>query len=234
MKKQSLLTFGLLCLLSLFSLHSQSIKAAIIQDSDYKLVDFYQILSERSGVKIQQVPLLRQEIENALEAGIVDIAILPDTQRTSEVSLIQTPAFGKTYVLLGESGLVINQYNLVDLKTVAVFMDDEQLLGSELIDKFSIEPRIQKARHYDSLLKILTTGRVMAVFVSLEDFTRSLRNLNEDPEKFGQPYILGFKENFLVLSRRRADKVAPLMDRIIQALEDMNDDGTMKELSPRP
>ena len=134
-------------------------------------------------------------------------------------------------VLIGESGYVIHERNMLNLRTVAVFVDDEQLVQRDLIEKYSIEPRIQKARHYDSLVRIMATGRVTAITIPMNEFHKSLISINEDRDKFGQPFEIGFKESFLFLSKRRADELAPLMDRLIQALEDMKSDGTVKELT---
>jgi len=234
MKKIHLFALTLFSVLSLNSLNSQTIKAAIIHDPVVKLVEFYQILSERSNIKIQQVPLLRQEVVRALEEGIVDIAIVPDNEHTFNAALIQSPVFSRTFALIGESGFMINEYNMMDLRTVAVFVDDEPVLNTELLDRFTISPRIQKARHYDSLVKILATSRVTAIFIPLKEFERSVENIHEDMDKFGQPFILGSDEEFIALSRRKADLLAPLMDRLIVALEEMKRDGTMDDLNNSP
>jgi hypothetical protein len=223
----------LLILISVTSLHSQVVKAAIIAKPGNALPDFYNILSERSGISIHQIPLLPQEVEHALAEGLVDIAILPENDRIQSIALIQTPVSGSPLVLIGESGYAIHERNMIDLRTVAVFVEDEQLLQRELIDKFSIEPRIQKARHYDSLVRIMATGRVTAIVIPMKEFERSLLNINEDRNKFGQPFVIGFKESFLFLSRRRAEKLTPLMDKLIQALEEMKNDGTVEELNNR-
>lgn len=231
MNNRQKLSVIFIIIFSVTSLYSQVIKAAIIQDPDVNLINFYNILSERSGIPINQIPLLREEIENALKEGIVDIAVLPDNEKTTEVALIQTEAFGKNYVLISNRDVIINDYNLIDLKTIAVNMDDEAYLNEALIDRFTIDPKIQKARHYDSLIRIIKTGRADAIFIPIEEFERSLRNRNEDRGGFGQPYEVGFRNDFLVLSRRRAEKLAPLMNRIIQSLKSMKEEGLMEDLN---
>jgi ABC-type amino acid transport substrate-binding protein len=230
MNNKLVLKVLLFAILSLFSLHSQVLKAAVLQNPDINLPEFYRILSEKSGIKIHQISLLRDEVENALKEGIIDIAILPDNEKTRDVALLQTRAFGKNYALVSEKGVLINEYNLVDLRTIAVYMDDEAYLNEVLIEKYSLDTRIQKARHYDSLVRIMATGRVAAIFIPLQDFERSLSHMNEDREKFGQPFPLGYKEDYLVLSKRRADTLSPLMNRLIQALDTMKQDGILNEL----
>ena len=230
MKKFKFVTALLIILLSFSPIYSQVVKAAVTAEPGNRLVDFFNTLSERSGIKIHQIPLLPHEIENALAQGLVDIAILPDNERTNNIALIQAPVMGVPYALISESGFVINERNMVGLRTVAVLMEDEPSMMRELIDKYSIDPRIQKARHYDSLVKFMSSGRVTAIFIPLDEFEKSLRHINEDRNNFGQPFILGFKENFMVLSKKRANQVAPLMDRLFRALEEMKSDGTMEEL----
>ncbi|MBI9099741.1 MAG: hypothetical protein JEY91_14775 [Spirochaetaceae bacterium] len=232
--KKNLSTALLISLFSIAAVHPQVIKAAVTEEPGSFLIEFYTVLSQRSGVKIQKIPLLPQEIPNALAEGLVDIGLLPDNEKTNKTALIQTPVIGSPFVLISSDDFVINERNIIDLRTIAVFTEDEPFLIREIIDPFSLEPRIQKARHYDSLVKIMSTGRVSAIFIPLDEFERSLRHINEDRNKFGQPFIAGYRELFLVLSKRRADKVAPLMDRLIQTLEEMKNDGTIEELITRP
>ena len=231
MKLKYFLLIPAICFLSITPIYSQIIKAAVLQDPGSRQIDFFNILSEKSGIQIHQIPLLPGEIERALDEGLVDIAIMPDNRRIEKVALIQTPVFGKEYALISNIDFFINERNMMNLRTIAVFVEDEPLLIREVIDRYAIEPRIQKARHYDSLVKLMTTGRVSAIFIPLDEFERSLRIIHGDPGSFNQPFIIGFKEDFLVLSKRRADKIAPLMDRLIGALEQMKNDGTMEELS---
>lgn len=231
---KKLATALLISLISITSAHTQVINAAVIGEPGNFLIEFYTVLSERSGVNIQKIPLLPQEIPNALAEGIVDIGLLPDNEKTSKIAFIQTPVTGSPFVLISGNDFVINERNLIDLRTIAVFTEDEPFLISEIIDPFSLEPRIQKARHYDSLVKIMSTGRVSAIFIPLDEFERSLRHINEDRSKFGQPFIAGYREIFLVLSKRRADKVVPLMNRLIHTLDEMKNDGTIEEIIGKP
>jgi len=230
MKKTAVI---LLLTITLTTLHSLEFKAAVIAEPGNIHSLFYNILSERSKITIHQIPLLPQEVENALADGIVDIAILPENEKVHNFALMQSPVWGSPIALIGESGYAIHERNMLDLRTVAIFVGDEQLVQRDLIEKFSIDPRIQKTRHYDSLVRIMASGRVTAIAIPMNEFKRSLKNINEDRDKFGQPFEIGFKESFLFLSRRRADELAPLMERILQTLEDMKNDGTMKELNNR-
>lgn len=223
----------LLVLFTFTELHSQEIKAAITAEPGNTLAELYTILSERSGRKIHQVSLLPQEVENALSEGLVDLAILPENEKVHTVALMQIPVSESSLVLIGESGYTIHERNLLNLKTVAVFEEDKQLLQKFLIEKYSIEPRIQITRHYDSLVRIMASGRVTAILIPENEFERSLISVNEEREKFGQPFIVGNKKKFLFLSRRRAETLAPLMDRLIQTLEEMKTDGTVEELNNR-
>lgn len=210
---------------------AQRLKAAVSPEPGNKLSELFIHLEQRSGIPLELVPLLPHEMMRALEDGIVDLAILPDSEPSHRAGLIQVPVWGHPLVLIGESGYSINERNLSNLRTIGVFMEDEPMLFGELIDPYSLEPRIQRARHYDSLVRIMATGRVSAIYLPINEFDRSLRILNEDRDKFGNPFPAGFKEDFLFLSRRRADKAAPLMDRLIQALEELKDEGIVEELS---
>ena len=230
MKKSIFLITLLLFLFSISSIYSQILKAAAIQGSDGKDAAFYRILSERSGVDIELFFMDPPAAENALEEGRIDLAILPDNERTDRIAHIQTPLFVKTFALISKSGFFVNEHNLMDIRTVGVFMGDEPSLFRELIDKYSIEPRIQKARHYDSLIKIIGSGRVTVIFIPVKEFDRAIDRMDEDRTTFGHPFIIGHEELFLVLSRRRADRVAPLMDKLNRTIDHMKNDGTIEEL----
>lgn len=232
MKFKRIIT-ALLILSSYTTLHSQVVNAAVTAEPDSYLPEFYTILSDRSEIRINQIILLPQEVENALAEGLVDIAILPENEKIITSAQMQMPVSESPLVLIGESGYAIHDRNMIDLRTVAVFTDDESLIQQHLIDKYSIEPRIQKARHYDSLVRIMASGRVTAIAIPLNEFERSLMSIKEDRGKFSQPFTIGVKEEFLFLSKRRVEKMAPLMDKLMQALNEMKDDGTVEELSNR-
>lgn len=234
MKKNLIAILFIISMAPFNTLFSQEIKAAVTAEPGSRLVDFYNILSERSGLIIKQVPLLPHEFGHALKEGLVDIAILPDGPHSSQDGMIQAPVWGTPLVLIGKRGMTINERTLVNLKTIAVFIEDEHILMDEILFAYSIEPRIHKVRHYDSLVRVLATGRAAAIYIPVREFEKSLRHMNEDRDKFGHPFEAGFREEFIVLSRRRADKIAPLMDRLIQALEMMKNDGTIEELNRRP
>lgn len=227
----------LLCILMLVpvgSLWSQRLKAAVTPEPGNKYAEIFIHISERSGVHIEPIPLLHEEIARALEEGIVDLAILPDSESSHRGGLMQVPVWGYPIVLISESGYSISERNLYSLRTIGVFVEDEPMLFSEVIDPYSLEPRVQRVRHYDSLVRIMATGRVSAIYLPINEFDRSVMVLNEDRDKFGNPFPMGFKEDFLFLSKRRADKAAPLMDRLIQALEELKDEGVVEELSLIP
>ncbi len=232
MKFKRIIT-ALFILISFTTLHSQVVNAAVTAEPDSYLPEFYNILSDRSEIRIHQIILLPQEVENALTDGLVDIAILPENDKINSSAQMQMPVSESPLVLIGESGYAIHERNMIDLRTVAVFSNDESLIQQHLIDKYSIEPRIQKARHYDSLVRIMASGRVTAIAIPLKEFERSLMSIKEDRDKFSPPFAIGVKEEFLYLSKKRADKMAPLMDKLMQALEGMKDDGTVEELCNR-
>lgn len=232
MKFKRIIT-SLLILASMATLHSQVVNAAVTAEPGSYLPEFYKILSDRSKIKIHQIIILPQEVENALAEGLVDIAILPENERIHNSAQRQGSVSGSPLILIGESGYAIHERNMLDLRTVAVFEDDEALVQRDLIDEYSIEPRVQKARHYDSLVRIMASGRVTAIAIPMIEFERSLVNINEDRSNFGQPFVIGIKEDFLFLSKRRAEKMAPLMDKLMRALEEMKNDGTVEELSNR-
>ncbi len=234
MTKKNYLILFLYIVLSTTAIYSQTLKAAVINGPNEKDTRLFEILSEKSEIIFELQYMDLPEAQRALKDGIVDIAILPDNEQVSNVALIQTPLYTTTYALIGKSGFPINEYNLISIKTIGVYSPDEYFLIRDLINRYSIEPRIQLARHYDSLIRIITTGRVSAVFVPIDEFEKGLIRMNEERSHFSNPFILNNQENFLVVSKRRADNVAPLMDRLDRILENMKKDGSFDELITAP
>ncbi|MBB6482012.1 hypothetical protein [Spirochaeta isovalerica] len=210
---------------------ARALKAAVSPEPGNRLSEFFMVLSRKSGIAIEPVPLLPEEFADALSEGIVDLAVLPDTERDRESGEIQMPLWGSPVVLMSGNDMRIEERNIMDLKTIGVFIEDEPLLEREVIDRFSLDPRIQRVRHYDILVRIMATGRVSAIMIPLRDFERSIEELNQDKDSFGQPFPVGFKEDFLFLSRMNTDRTAPSMDRIRKAVEEMRLGGILEELS---
>lgn len=221
----------LLLLLPITSLNAQALKVAVTPQPGNKYTELFRLLSDRSGIALHPLPLLEREMAHALEEGIVDLAILPDVEKSHRGGQMHIPVWGYPLVLISESGYNITERNIANMRTVGVFVEDEPHLFREMINRYSVEPRIQRARHYDLLVRIMASGRVSAIFLPINEFEKSIRILGEDRDRFGQPFPMGFKEEFLFLSKRRADRVAPLMDRLIQALEELKNEGIINELS---
>lgn len=225
-------SFLLLCLfVLLLPLHSQTFKAAVSPEPGSQTSEFFLFLSRLSGLSIEPDPIPSEETANALQENIVDFAILPDTERNHEAGLIQMPLWGSPLVLISKNGYRIDERNLVDFQTIGVLVEDSPLLEREVIDRFSLNVRVRPVRHYDILVRIMSSGRVSAILITMRDFNNSIEKLNVDPDQFGQPFPVGFKEEFLYISRSGTDKTAPVMDRIISAVEDMQKKGVLEDLN---
>ncbi|MBN2657154.1 MAG: hypothetical protein JXR86_08850 [Spirochaetales bacterium] len=224
---------GLLVLLSVFAvstLNALVLKAAVTAEPGNRLSGFFTILSEKSGIEIQQVPLLPVEFADALKEGLVDLAVLPDTEKNRDSGERLMPLWGSPLVLITKNEIRLDERNLTELKTIGIFIEDEHLLEREVIDKYSLDPGIQRVRHYDILVHIMAAERVSAIMIPMVNFERSLRLQNEDRDAFSQPFPVGFLEDFLFLSRKNTDRTAPSGARIVKAVEDMRLGGILEKL----
>lgn len=226
MKRKKVISAVLFAIIAAISpLQTQSLKVAVTGEPGNSYSSFFANLSRKSGITLNPVAFLPGEMENAFEDGLVDLAVLSETEKSLASGISLGSLWESPMILIGPGGFTISERNLPDLKTIGVFTGDQVLLERNLIDPYSLDARIQPARHYDLLVKIMSTGRVSAIYLPLKEFENSLNVLDEARENFGNPFESGIKKEFLFLSGRRAAGAAPLRNALKKALDELKTEG---------
>ncbi|SCA55971.1 exported hypothetical protein [Candidatus Terasakiella magnetica] len=196
-------------------------------------IDFFNTLSQRTGLKFNYQILSIPTIKQGLKTGEIDMTVIFKRAEMARFVEFVGLVMPYNYYLVGKSGVRFDEEKARRVKRVGYIRGEEDVAHKCFTDKYNATAKMFPANDYGNLLKQLKHDRIEGAAIPSKGLKAYLSDFGENEQVISNLFILCENEAYLQTSFKSAVLTPDKIDLMRKELQKMREDGTIQRIADK-